>query len=262
MSRRAPNRRVCVGARGRGGFTLIELLVSVAIIAILMSLLLPALRGARESARGLMCQAHLKQIGVAIRGYLDVQGESSQVFLDLYPRSPTQVDRWNAMVLLGDFLDGHPEAGLFECPAAAGPTSVRDSTNRILLQRRSIFQEYDYDGDGVVEVTEYWFNDSRATTYGELFGSRARNPSKPLGVSGQDLVRIDHPEAIVWAADAIDWIPRHQGKTMFLRGDGGLSVEAMAPAEYLSVEAEGFWGEPGPFYNWGHYFPRVYGPGR
>ncbi len=50
-------------------FTLVELLVVVSIVAILLSILLPSLRGAREEAKATVCASNIRQIALANLGY-------------------------------------------------------------------------------------------------------------------------------------------------------------------------------------------------
>jgi len=59
--------------RQAGGFSLIELLVVISIIAILMAILLPALKLAKDSARQLKCLSNLKQLGSAMQFYIEDQ---------------------------------------------------------------------------------------------------------------------------------------------------------------------------------------------
>ena len=57
------------------GFTLIELLVVISIIALLVSILMPALGKAKQQAKNAVCQAHLRGLGLGLILYLSENEE-------------------------------------------------------------------------------------------------------------------------------------------------------------------------------------------
>ena len=96
----------------KAGFTLIELLVVIAVIAVLMAILAPALRRARESARRVVCASQCRQIGTAMRAYITDYGSKLPWYGDeLHPyavyRKDDNPDYKDA--------DGEPLAMKFAC---------------------------------------------------------------------------------------------------------------------------------------------------
>ena len=96
---------------GRGGFTLIELLVVIAIIAVIAAILFPVFQSMREGARRTVCEANLKQIGLALTQYIQDNDEFAPAVTD------HQNHPW-----MDDIYPFVRNTAVFNCPDEAFPS--------------------------------------------------------------------------------------------------------------------------------------------
>lgn len=100
--------------RGKG-FTLIELLVVIAIIALLLTIILPGLRTAKEMARETICKANLRQWHLCFKMYLQDNDNH-------FTPAQTSAGSWEAwMDLMGPYYDTDE---IFLCPSAQSLPTV------------------------------------------------------------------------------------------------------------------------------------------
>ena len=164
MSARTPKQ--CL----RGGFTLIELLVVIAIVAILASLLLPALARAKERAHRAACLSNLRQIGVAFVLHNDDHESRFPDRRDLKSSLPGGYRPWTtwppsdprsgwAAVVLRDYLQ---DTAVWSCPAAhvkpfqtAAQCAQETGTTPNALTTRYWLWRFD-NRDAAVPLDNFW----------------------------------------------------------------------------------------------------------
>ncbi len=155
--------------RRRGGFTLIELLVVISIIALLSSILLPALGSARESGRAAVCLSNIRQLAVANAAYAeDHSGFYVPASEDIFdPAGNTH--RWHGRRLSAN--SGTPEDTTFD--PSRGPLAEYLGHTGSVRFCPTFEDIFDHDTPGAFEVGTGGYGYNRAYIGGrnDLFGT-------------------------------------------------------------------------------------------
>lgn len=125
-------------------FTLIELLISVAIIALLLSILLPAAAAAKRAARSTTCQGSLRSFGQAIKAYegdFNTIPETTQKFINL---SLSERDMVKFLALYWDAPEPSMEERVIPwcCPADNRTAFLQATGGTYFYYAATIYQVY------------------------------------------------------------------------------------------------------------------------
>jgi type II secretory pathway pseudopilin PulG len=159
---RAQNRR------HTGGFTLMDVLVSMAIIAVLIGLLLPAISRVNEVARRVACQSNVRQLGISMLMYADANRDylPHSVFVEPPPgadpnKRPSEMifarldspegtrPRWDGLGHLYE-QEYMPAPQVFYCPSHSGLNRYDMVFPRWQAETASIPTNYHFRGEGPV----------------------------------------------------------------------------------------------------------------
>jgi len=145
------NHKSAISNQKLSGFTLIELLVVVAIIAVLISLLLPALAQVKFAAKQNECVRNLRHIGEMLMFYANDYSDNLPPYNQDPPITPDVDNCWSYALVAGGYARAEVPSE-FVCPVCHPIPNV-DPTTRRDHNRSYIYNDWKYIDDPTVRNT-------------------------------------------------------------------------------------------------------------
>ncbi|OGV33515.1 MAG: hypothetical protein A2020_10480 [Lentisphaerae bacterium GWF2_45_14] len=230
-----------MGGPKENKFTLLELLIVIAIIAILASMLLPALRNAKNGAKMTQCASNMKQIGILMMQYVDENNS-------YYPLSFNADDQYP--VWAGKLVSsgGLRNLDIFICPSVN-----RENLCPYLIRKdTTIEQKISATAPAYVSygVGRYGTSPTKADVDGTYKAVRAGNlpanmmvamdfESAPQPYDGwyASWCSAFLPSGDAQAVDSANFMARHNKRFNLLYTDGHVSSSALKDLQFSSTDA-------------------------
>ncbi len=240
---------------GPPGLTLVELLTSLAILALILGLLLPAIQAARQQSRKSICMNNLRQIGVAAHHHSDSKRE--------LPRFPTvlnllpfleQETLFRTLTDLDPSNDSNASPAVVLCPDDNPLDGYQLYCNYLVNDGGSIFPRDGLLNDHQKHLTFRQVTDGLTQTM--FFSERLTSPriQPTIFASGIDAAR-KHPLRVAWTVrnsffpggrerEFADYITSATTREIAIPG-GGISSSLTDHSVYDHIAVPGSW----PFMN-------------